>query len=137
MRIELAAIIPAASLGSAGTLSLTVFNPAPGGGYSGAQTVTVGAANLAPRLASVAPTSIVAGSAQFKIDLNGAQFVQGAVAYLDGVALQTTFISDTVLSAQVPASSVAQARAFLEQIPVGAADRERIAHSNAEHLLGL
>ena len=33
--------------------------------------------------------------------------------------------------------SMAQARAFLEQIPVSAADRERIAHGNAEKLFGL
>jgi uncharacterized protein len=29
------------------------------------------------------------------------------------------------------------ARAFLEQIPVSAADRERIAHGNAEKLFGV
>ena len=33
--------------------------------------------------------------------------------------------------------SMAQARAFLEQIPVNAADREWIAHGNAEKLFGL
>jgi predicted TIM-barrel fold metal-dependent hydrolase len=33
--------------------------------------------------------------------------------------------------------SMAQARAFLEQLPVSPADRERIAHGNAERLLGL
>ena len=30
-----------------------------------------------------------------------------------------------------------QARAFLEQLPVSAADRERIAHGNAEKLFGV
>jgi hypothetical protein len=30
-----------------------------------------------------------------------------------------------------------EARAFLEQLPVSAADRDRIAHGNAEQLLGL
>jgi len=29
------------------------------------------------------------------------------------------------------------ARAFLEQIPVSAADRERVAHGNAEKLFGV
>jgi predicted TIM-barrel fold metal-dependent hydrolase len=32
---------------------------------------------------------------------------------------------------------MAEARAFLERLPVSAADRERIAHGNAERLLGL
>jgi len=42
-----------------------------------------------------------------------------------------------MFSADYPYQSMSQARAFLEQIPVSAADKERIAHSNAERLLGL
>ncbi len=42
-----------------------------------------------------------------------------------------------MFSADHPYQSMAQAKAFLEQIPVSAADRERIAHGNAEKLLGL
>ena len=33
--------------------------------------------------------------------------------------------------------SMAQSRVFLEQIPVSPADKERIAHRNAEKLFGL
>jgi predicted TIM-barrel fold metal-dependent hydrolase len=32
---------------------------------------------------------------------------------------------------------MAKARAFLDQLPVSAADRERIAHANAEKLFGV
>ena len=42
-----------------------------------------------------------------------------------------------MFSADHPYSSMAQARAFLDRLPVSAADRERIAHGNAERLLGL
>ena len=42
-----------------------------------------------------------------------------------------------MFSADHPYASMAAARAFLEQIPVSAADRERIAHGNAEQLFGL
>lgn len=42
-----------------------------------------------------------------------------------------------MFSADHPFSSMAQARAFLDQLPVSAADRERIAHGNAERLLGI
>jgi len=42
-----------------------------------------------------------------------------------------------MFSADHPYQSMAQAKAFLEQIPVSAADRERIAHGNAEKLFGL
>ncbi len=42
-----------------------------------------------------------------------------------------------MFSADYPYASMARARAFLEQIPVSAADRERIAHGNAERLFNL
>jgi uncharacterized protein len=42
-----------------------------------------------------------------------------------------------MFSADHPYASMTAARAFLEQIPVSAADRERIAHCNAEKLFGL
>jgi hypothetical protein len=42
-----------------------------------------------------------------------------------------------MFSADYPYASMAQARAFLDQIPVSNADRERIAHGNAERLLRL
>jgi uncharacterized protein len=42
-----------------------------------------------------------------------------------------------MLSADHPYQSMAQARAFLEQLPVSAADKGRIAHGNAERLFKL
>jgi predicted TIM-barrel fold metal-dependent hydrolase len=42
-----------------------------------------------------------------------------------------------MFSADHPYGSMAQARAFLDHLPVSTADRERIAHGNAERLLGL
>jgi len=42
-----------------------------------------------------------------------------------------------MFSADYPYQSMTQARAFLEQIPVSAADRARIAHGNAERLFRL
>ena len=42
-----------------------------------------------------------------------------------------------MFSADHPYSSMAQARAFLDRLPVSPADRERIAHGNAERLLRL
>jgi predicted TIM-barrel fold metal-dependent hydrolase len=42
-----------------------------------------------------------------------------------------------MFSADHPYQPMAAAKAFLEQIPVSAADRERIAHGNAEKLFGL
>jgi len=42
-----------------------------------------------------------------------------------------------MFSADYPYASMAQARDFLERLPVSAADKERIAHGNAERLLRL
>jgi uncharacterized protein len=42
-----------------------------------------------------------------------------------------------MFSADYPYQSMAEARAFLDHLPVSAADRERIAHGNAEQLLRL
>jgi predicted TIM-barrel fold metal-dependent hydrolase len=42
-----------------------------------------------------------------------------------------------MFSVDYPYGSMAAARAFLEQLPVSAADRERIAHGNAEKLFGV
>lgn len=46
-------------------------------------------------------------------------------------------IDRIMFSADYPYGSMAQARLFLDQLPVSAADRERIAHGNAERLLGM
>ena len=46
-------------------------------------------------------------------------------------------VSRIMFSADYPYASMAEARAFLEQIPVSAADRARIAHGNAEKLFRL
>ncbi len=42
-----------------------------------------------------------------------------------------------MFSADYPYRSMAQARAFLDQLPVSPTDKERIAHGNAERLLRL
>ena len=42
-----------------------------------------------------------------------------------------------MFSVDYPYGSMAKARAFLEKIPVSAADKERIAHGNAEKLFGV
>lgn len=42
-----------------------------------------------------------------------------------------------MFSADHPYASMARARAFLDQLPVSNADRERIAHGNAKRLLAI
>ncbi len=56
--------------------------------------------------------------------------------FLD-LLLELGGVDRIMFSADHPYQSMPQARAFLEQIPVSAADKERIAHGNAERLFRL
>ena len=56
--------------------------------------------------------------------------------FLD-LLLELGGVDRIMFSADYPYQSMSQARAFLEQIPVSSADKERIAHGNAERLLSL
>jgi uncharacterized protein len=46
-------------------------------------------------------------------------------------------VARIMFSVDYPYGSMTEARAFLEQLPISEADRERIAHGNAEQLFGL
>jgi predicted TIM-barrel fold metal-dependent hydrolase len=50
--------------------------------------------------------------------------------------LQEVGVGRIIFSVDYPYGDMAEARAFLEQLPVSSADKERIAHGNAEQLYG-
>jgi len=103
---QLSASIPSSLLQAAGTAQISVTDPARQG-PSSAVTFTV---TLAPPvLGTLMPSSAVAGSAAFTLAVSGSNFDSGAVVNFDGVALPTTFVSATSLTAAVPASSLATA----------------------------
>jgi hypothetical protein len=104
---QLTAQLTAADTQSSGTVSITVFNPAPGGGLSGAVNLTVN--NPVPVLSSISPTNTVAGSAGFTLTANGSSFVSGSVIRWNGSARTTTFVNANQLTAQIPASDVTTA----------------------------
>jgi hypothetical protein len=62
-----------------------------------------------PRLASLAPTSVAAGSPAFTLILNGANFVDGATAQWNGSDLPTTYVSPTQLPADIQAEKIVSA----------------------------
>jgi hypothetical protein len=67
-----------------------------------------------------------------------AWYLTPAIAMLTFLDLLLQVGVDRIMfSADYPYGSMAQARAFLEQLPVSVSDRTRIAHGNAERLLGL
>jgi hypothetical protein len=106
---QLTAAVPASDIATAGTASVTVFNPTPGGGTSGALTFTINAAtnNPVPTLTALQPASATAGGAAFTLALTGTNFINGSVVKWNSAALTTTFGSATLLTAAVPASDIA------------------------------
>jgi hypothetical protein len=106
---QLTALVPASDLAAAGSASVTVVNPAPGGGTSSADTFTILATNPPPSLSSISPTSAAAGNAALTLTVSGSNFVADSKVDWNGTALTTTFVSSTRLTALVPASDLAAA----------------------------
>src|SRR5512143_1125197 len=104
---QLTAAIPASDLAVAGTTQVTVYNPAPGGGTSNAQTFTIN--NPLPTTTSLSPSSAVAGGAAFTLTINGSGFVSGSGVRWNGANRATTFVSSTQLTAAILASDLAVA----------------------------
>ncbi len=103
----LLATINAADIVASGTASVTVFNPAPGGGESNAQTVTIN--NGTPGITSLNPTGALVGGAAFTLTVNGTGFVNGSVVQWNGSARTTTYVNSTQVTAAIPASDIASA----------------------------
>jgi YVTN family beta-propeller protein len=85
-------------------LDITAFNPPPGGGSSNALRFTV--LNLAPVLTSIAPASIIAGSPDFTLMLNGDNFVKTSIVNFNAQPVVSTYISKTQLQATVPGTAI-------------------------------
>ena len=105
---QLTATVPASSLNVAGAIQVSVQN---GSGataaVSTALTFTVYANYQTPTVSSVSPPSGPASGAAFTLSVTGTNFTTASVVYWNGVALPTTFVSDTVLQAAVPAADIA------------------------------
>ena len=104
---QIVATVPAADIAAAGTVNVTVTNPAPGGGVSNPQVFTV--TNPTPTEISIAPPSATAGGAGFTLTVNGAGFISTSVVKFNGVARTTTFVSSTQVTAAITASDIATA----------------------------
>ena len=104
---QLTAAITGADIATAGTPSVTVFNPAPGGGTSNAQTFTIN--NPVPTITSLAPTSATAGGAAFTLTVNGTGLISSSVVNFNGVARTTTFVNATQVTAAILVGDIATA----------------------------
>lgn len=62
--------------------------------------------NPMPSFSSISPSSIAAGSASFTLTINGANFVSGSIIKWNGIALTTTYVNATQLTALVPSNTI-------------------------------
>ena len=104
---QLTASISTADIAAAGAANITVFSPAPGGGVSTPLTFTIN--NPVPALSQINPASTIAGSAAFTLTLEGMNFVNGSIVRWRGSDRATTYMSNTRLTAAIPAGDIAQA----------------------------
>ncbi|MBL9186095.1 MAG: hypothetical protein JNK23_01320 [Opitutaceae bacterium] len=106
---QLTAVISAADVASTGTAQVTVTNPAPGGGTSGAWTFTITAIgiNPVPSITSISPASAVAVSGPFTLTVTGTGFISSSIVQWNGASRTTTYISTTQLTASILAGDIA------------------------------
>jgi uncharacterized protein (TIGR03437 family) len=102
---QLTAPIQASEIATAATASITVFNPAPGGGVSNAASFTIN--NPAPAITSLSPASAVATGQNFTLTVNGTGFVSGSTVQWNGANRVTTYVSATQLTAAITAADIA------------------------------
>lgn len=101
------ATIPASDLLSAGSAQVTVFTPAPGGGTSNPQPFSIN--NPPPTLAAIFPSSATAGAPGFTLVVTGSNFVPGSIVRWNASNRPTTFIGNSQLRVEIPASDLAMA----------------------------
>jgi hypothetical protein len=102
---QLTAAIPAEDIASAGTASVTVVSPAPGGGTSNAVTFVAG--NPVPVIRELSPYSAAPGGPEFALTVNGAYFISSSVVRWNGADRPTTVVSATQLTAAISAADIA------------------------------
>jgi len=108
--VPFVAAVPASDIASAGTATVTVVNPSPGGGASNSLTFTINApGNPVPVISSLSPPSAAAGGAAFTLTVNGSSFITASTVHWNGTLLTTTYSSATKLTAAVPAPDIASA----------------------------
>jgi photosystem II stability/assembly factor-like uncharacterized protein len=97
---NITATISTADISTAGTVQVTLSNPAPGGGTSAPQSFVITQPTVVPNITSVNPASFPAGLPT-NLTVNGTGFTQGAVLNVGGaggVYFSTTLVNSTQLS---------------------------------------
>jgi hypothetical protein len=86
---QLTAVVPASSLGSGASLSITVLTGTTSTAGSGAP-VTLEVDNPAPTISGLSPNSFTAGASPTAVSVSGSGFVPGTIIQLNGSSRTTT-----------------------------------------------
>ena len=78
-------------------------------GYNDNKVVALHMANPIPALTSLSPASAAAGSAGFKLTVNGEGFIPGSVIRWGPTAHATTYVNNTQLTTNIAANEIASA----------------------------
>src|SRR5262249_39293365 len=130
----LTAAILATDIAAAGTPSITVFTPAPGGGTSAARPLTVARVNPTPNISSLSPASVTAGSGAFTLTATGAGFAAGATATVGGQARTVIVDSTTQVRIALLATDVVTQGAVAVQVANPASCTNGVGTSNSGNL---
>ncbi len=105
---QLTAAIAASDIATAGTAQVTVFNPAPGGGFSNALSFSISTpgSNPVPVITSLSTPAPVLAAIGYLMTVSGSNFVAGSVVQWNGSSRPTTFVSATQLTASLTAADV-------------------------------
>jgi len=103
---QLTAAILASDLTATGVATVTVFNPAPGGGGSTGLPFTISVPNPVPTISSLVPSTATAGGATFNLTVNGTGFFTGSVVRWNGTDRPTAYSSATQLVAPISAGDI-------------------------------
>jgi hypothetical protein len=101
---QLTATMLASDLLVTGTINVTVFNDAPGGGTSNIQNLSI--VNPVPIITSLSPSSKNVGDTNLTLTVNGTEFVSGSVVNLGGSPRVTSYVSSTELTATILAADL-------------------------------
>ena len=99
--------LTSADLSTAGSLGITVVNPAPGGGVSSSSLIAIN--NPVPGAITLTPASAIAGSGTAQITITGSSFVPATVVYVNGQPRTTTYVNATQLVASLTSADLATA----------------------------
>jgi hypothetical protein len=104
---DIQATVPLAFFNNLGEVAVTVVNPTPGGGTSNTYHLTID--NAVPGFTSVQPRAVETGTGTTTITVYGDRFAPGSLVMVNGARRTTHYISESELTAQLPANDFSQA----------------------------